>query len=101
NLHIDFITGPSGTIKTRTRKILFRQAFVSTLWGATVDLTQQAPQINMVMQPEDLGQVLGVFLNLPAIQTYLTTPPVQPGISIRARLFANDQAAIARINELR
>lgn len=101
NLNIDFLTGPSGTINTKTRRIKFRQTFVSTFWGATVDLTKQASNISVVTQPEDLGQVLGQFLNLPGTKTYLTAPPIHPGISIRARLQATDTTAIAKINGLR
>jgi hypothetical protein len=92
-IHFDVMVSRDGTIRTKTQNLRFRQAGSTTPWGATIDVRQQPPTINMVTHPEDIGQALGVFLGISNPPSYLVSPPVKPGIYVRSRLFTDAPVA--------
>jgi hypothetical protein len=99
NMQIDVSPAAASIIITTKRVIGFRHAADTGGWGASVDLTSSFPIVNPVTEPADVGRILATLLDLPALDSYSTAPPLLPGLSVRARLFTNGPAE-ARINAL-
>ncbi len=100
--HIEFEirTNGEGIVRTTTQNLLFRESDGGNPWGASIDLTSNPATITAYKPPDDVGQVLASILNIPAPQSYLTAPPVYPGIYVRARFYTDNKSVTAHANAI-
>lgn len=100
HIEIAVRSAAEGILRTSSQNLMFRETTDSQPWGASIDLTTNPAGITAFKPPADVGEVLATLLNVAPPQSYLTAPPVYPGVFLRARFFTDANTVTATIKSL-